>query len=84
MKADYERYFDAKLKMDYRNSTIKALDLTREEFIAFDLIFNIHMEKKQKLVEEGIELIEDFINECMRRNSMIEGFPIIINISAIL
>ncbi|MEM8528708.1 MAG: hypothetical protein AAGG68_29000, partial [Bacteroidota bacterium] len=68
-KADYEKYFDAKLEMDYRNSTIKALDLTKEEVIAFDPIFNNYMEKMQKLEEKKMKLIADLKEELEEDDS---------------
>ncbi|MEM9887036.1 MAG: hypothetical protein AAF849_14170 [Bacteroidota bacterium] len=66
---DYEQYFDAKLRMDYRNATIEALNLTKEETVAFDPVFKNYMRAKRNLTEKKLDLVEDFKAEIAEDDS---------------
>jgi len=66
---DITRYFDARMDMDYRNNTLKVLDLTKDEIIEFDPVFKEYMDRKDELVEEKMELIEDIQEELTEDDS---------------
>jgi len=66
---DVERYIDSKLDIKYRETTIKALDLTKEEIIAFDPVFAKYMDKKEALTEKKFALIDDFREEMEEDDS---------------
>lgn len=60
---DFERYVNSALEMDYRNTTIEALELTEEETIAFDPIFSSYMDKKKNLMQKRARMLKDFQEE---------------------
>jgi hypothetical protein len=69
-KEDYQRYIDSKMEMDFRNMTLKALDLTSDEIIAFDPIFREYMNDKDRLFEKRMNLLEDFRDEMREDDSV--------------
>lgn len=66
---DYERYFDKVLEMEYRKSTINALEMTSEEIEKFNPIFDNYMNDKQKIVKERMKLLEEFKEEMSEDDS---------------
>lgn len=68
--AEYRQYVDSKLKMDFRNETIKALDLTTEETVAFDDFFWDYMAAKENLLEKRDNLFDEFAEELREDDSV--------------
>ena len=51
---DIQRYVDAKLEIKYREATIEALELTKDEILAFDPIFKKYLDAKERMTEKKI------------------------------
>lgn len=66
---DYRRYIESKIKLDFRNESIKVLDLNKEEIIAFDPIFRNYMIEREMLLEQKMNLLDDIREELKEDDS---------------
>ncbi len=86
---DYKRYIDSKMKVDMRNTMVKALDLNDKESARFTSAYMSYMKDKEALLERRMDLLEDlreelaedddFENEQEDRADFIEDYWEIIN-----
>ncbi len=67
---DIQRYVDAKLEIKYREATIEALELTKDEILAFDPIFKKYLDAKERMTEKKMRLLEDFREEMKEDDSV--------------
>ena len=67
---DYSKYIDGRLKMDFRNETIKALGLTNDEITKFDPFLRNYMAQKEALLGKRMDLLEDFREEMAEDDSV--------------
>lgn len=72
LKEDYQRYFESKLKMDFRNYMLDALALTAEEIEAIDPLIRSYMNERIQLAEQRLELIEDYDEEMQEDDNKAE------------
>lgn len=66
---DYQRYYEAKLKVDFRNYMLKALELDEEEIEAVDPLMKSYMNERISLAEQKLELVEAYEEEMQEDDS---------------
>lgn len=69
LEEKYERYYEAILKVDFRNYVLKALELTEEEINAIDPLLRNYMNQRIDLVEQKLELVADYEEEMLEDDS---------------
>ena len=57
---DYERMIENHYKIDFREKAIKSMDLTKEEIIRFDPIYNDYVSRKRGIIDERFELLRNY------------------------
>lgn len=65
----YEEYIDNKLEVEFRNVTLKALDFTEDEIIAFDPIYLSYMKDKDAIFDRKMSLIKSYKEEMKEDDS---------------
>lgn len=66
---DYQRYYEAKLKVDFRNYMLRALELESEEIEAIDPLMRTYMNERIKLAEQKLDLVADYEEEMQEDDS---------------
>lgn len=69
---DYEKYFQAATKMKFREYVIGSLNLNESEIIAFDPIFRDYFRDKNEIVQNRINLVNDYKTE-MKKDESVES-----------
>ncbi|GAB5566184.1 MAG: hypothetical protein Wins2KO_32470 [Winogradskyella sp.] len=59
----YDKYFEAKAEMDFRNYILEALDLNSDEIKAIDPLLRDYLNERVDLSENKINLVEDYQEE---------------------
>lgn len=61
--ADYERFIDKKLEMNFRLNAMEAINLTSEEINAFNPVFDNYVAAKDRLSEKKFKILENYVEE---------------------
>ncbi|MEM1122811.1 MAG: hypothetical protein AAGJ18_20365, partial [Bacteroidota bacterium] len=69
---DWDRYFDAKLEMDFRLASIEEMKLTAEEIEEFNPLFDWYVDQKDRIFQDKIELMEEYVEEMKEDDDMEE------------
>lgn len=66
---EYQRYYEARLKVDIRNYMLRALDLEAAEIEAIDPLMRAYMNERVALAERKIKMVEDYEEEMKEDDS---------------
>lgn len=62
-ESPYERLMEKRLKINFRNYAIEALDLNKDQIINFDPIFLEYIRKKSNVADKKISMLEDYMKQ---------------------
>lgn len=57
---EYQRFFEERLKMNFRNTMLEALELSKQEIIDLEPLLDEYMDKRVDLAEEKLQLAEEY------------------------
>jgi len=69
---DYERYYEQKMKIDFRNYVLEELDLTSEQIVNIDPLLRDYLNERTRLAEERLDLINEYEEEMKEKEGSAE------------
>jgi len=68
-KEDYERYYEQKMEVNFRNYVLEELELTSEEIVNIDPLLRDYLNERTRLAEEKLDLINEYEEEMKEEDS---------------
>ncbi len=57
---EFDRYFEARMQLDFRNFMLKTLDLSEQEIVAIDPLLAEYMNERAALSDRKYELVKEY------------------------